>query len=47
MAGIFERRHRLMPADGFYDWRKADHWPFRFTLSWPKIFAFAGLWDAW
>jgi hypothetical protein len=47
MAGAFERRHRLMLAAGFYDWRKADHWPFRFTLSWPESFAFAGLWDAW
>jgi len=43
----FERRRCLVPADGFYDWRKGDHWPFRFTLAWPEVFAFAGLWDAW
>ncbi|MEO8737772.1 MAG: SOS response-associated peptidase, partial [Edaphobacter sp.] len=43
----FERRRCLVPADGFYDFRKADQWPFRFTLAWPEVFAFAGLWDAW
>jgi len=43
----FERRRCLVPADGFYDWRKADQWPFRSTLAWPEVFAFAGLWDAW
>lgn len=43
----FERRRCLVPADGFYVFRKSDQWPFRFTLAWPEVFAFAGLWDAW
>jgi putative SOS response-associated peptidase YedK len=42
----FERRRCLIPADGFYDW-KANRPAVRFTLSWPEVFAFAGIWDAW
>lgn len=44
-------RHRcLIPADGFYEWRKdADgkRLPVRFTLADGGLFAFAGLWAGW
>ena len=39
----------LIPADGFYEWKKIgkDKVPFRFTLNTEEIFSFAGLWDTW
>jgi putative SOS response-associated peptidase YedK len=39
----------LIPADGFYEWKKEGKAkiPFRFTLSNEDLFCFAGLWDAW
>lgn len=41
-------RHRcLIPMNGYYEWRKADKQPFRFTLQTEKLFCAAGLWDAW
>lgn len=45
----FERRRCLIPADGFYEWRKEGRRriPFRFVLKKRVPFAFAGLWDAW
>ena len=48
--GPFERRRCLVPADGFYEWKKIDpktKKPFAFSLSNGQPFAFAGLWDAW
>jgi putative SOS response-associated peptidase YedK len=37
----------LIPADGFYEWAKADKSksPYCFTLADDSVFAFAGLWD--
>lgn len=39
----------LIPADGFYEWKKEGKAkvPFRFTLSNEDLFCFAGLWDSW
>ncbi len=48
--GPFERRRCLVPADGFYEWKKLDpktKQPFAFGLKDAALFAFAGLWDAW
>jgi putative SOS response-associated peptidase YedK len=46
----FQRRSCLIPADGFYEWKKVDaktKQPFAFSMSDDAPFAFAGLWDAW
>lgn len=46
----FQRRRCLVPADGFYEWKKIDpktRQPFAYTLSSGQPFALAGLWDAW
>jgi putative SOS response-associated peptidase YedK len=39
----------LIPADGFYEWKRAAKvkQPFCFEVGNGVIFAFAGLWDAW
>jgi putative SOS response-associated peptidase YedK len=44
------KRHRcLIPADGFYEWKKdrKTKTPFCFTMADDSIFAFAGLWETW
>ena len=46
----FERRRCLVPADGFYEWKKLDpktKQPYSFMMRDEAPFAFAGLWDAW
>lgn len=46
----FAKRRCLVPADGFYEWKKLDvktKQPYSFTLRQGGPFAFAGLWDAW
>ena len=46
----FKRRRCLIPADGFYEWRKGGggkKTPVRIMLKSEAPFAFAGLWDAW
>jgi len=46
----FQRRRCLVPADGFYEWKKLDaktKQPYAFGMQDGKPFAFAGLWDAW
>ena len=48
--GPFEKRRCLVPADGFYEWKKLDpktKQPFAYTMRNDQPFAFAGLWDAW
>lgn len=45
----FERRRCLIPADGFYEWKKAGKFkqPYFFQLKDESPFAFAGIWDRW
>ena len=45
----FEKRRCLVPADGFYEWKKVGgkRQPFYFALNSRDLFAFAGLWTAW
>ncbi len=42
-------RRCLIPADGFYEWRRAGKTkqPFCFEVNDGELFAFAGLWDGW
>ena len=42
-------RRCLVPADGFYEWKKEakGKQPFCFALRDESIFAFAGIWDRW
>ena len=42
------RRRCLIPADGFYEWKrtgKRTSIPYRFTLKDKSLFALAGLWE--
>lgn len=46
----FKSRRCLIPADGFYEWKRKGNGnkvPYRFTMKDRKPFAFAGLWDRW
>ena len=46
----FKRRRCLIPADGFYEWKKAPDGgkqPWRIALEGDAPFAFAGLWEQW
>ena len=47
----FERRRCLVPADGFYEWKRVGEnkikIPMRIVLKNRGAFAFAGLWDTW
>lgn len=46
----FRSRRCLVPADGFYEWKRKGNGkkvPYRFTMKDKKPFAFAGLWDRW
>jgi putative SOS response-associated peptidase YedK len=45
----FKRRRCLIPADGFYEWRKegSDKIPMFIHLKNRPIFALAGLWEIW
>jgi putative SOS response-associated peptidase YedK len=42
-------RRCLIPADGFYEWKREGKrkLPFCFTLAGESVFAFAGIWDRW
>jgi putative SOS response-associated peptidase YedK len=45
----FRRRRALVPADGFYEWKRYGPvaLPFAFRAKSRKPFAIAGLWDEW
>ncbi|MBX6321377.1 MAG: SOS response-associated peptidase [Rhodospirillaceae bacterium] len=47
--GALERRRCLVPADGFFEWRREGRrrQPHYITLKSGQPFAFAGLWDRW
>ena len=42
-------RRCLIPADGFYEWKRmsSSKQPYRFEVNDGQLFAFAGLWDGW
>jgi putative SOS response-associated peptidase YedK len=48
-ADAFRRRRCLVPADGFYEWKKdgKHREPFAVTMRDGGLFAFAGLWERW
>jgi putative SOS response-associated peptidase YedK len=45
----FRTQRCLIPADGFYEWRRSGRakQPFCFEVGDGEMFAFAGLWDRW
>jgi putative SOS response-associated peptidase YedK len=45
----FRTRRCLIPADGFYEWKKSgkQRQPFHFGMKDGTLFAFAGVWDRW
>jgi putative SOS response-associated peptidase YedK len=47
--GAFRKRRCLIPADGFYEWRKigGPKAPYSITMKDDRPFVFAGLWEGW
>jgi putative SOS response-associated peptidase YedK len=47
--GPFRRRKCLVPADGFYEWKRSGASPVPYYCCLPKgkAFAFAGIWEIW
>lgn len=45
----FRRRHCLLPADGWFEWRQEGKTskPFYFRLGSGDLFGLAGLWEVW
>lgn len=46
----FRQRRCLVPADGFYEWKKIDaktKQPYAFGMKDNAVFAFAGVWERW
>jgi putative SOS response-associated peptidase YedK len=45
----FKSQRCLVPADGFYEWKREGKTkqPYCFEMSEGELFAFAGLWDRW
>jgi putative SOS response-associated peptidase YedK len=46
---LLKFRRCLIPADGFYEWKKTGKTkqPYCFEVNEGSLFAFAGLWDCW
>ncbi len=44
-----QKRRCLIPADGFYEWKKTKQGkqPYRIYLKDESLFAFAGIWERW
>ena len=45
--GGFKSRRCLIPANGFFEWRKPNKIKFYFELKNRKLFSFAGIWEKW
>lgn len=44
----FKKRRCIIPANGFYEWRKDENkTPFRIFLKDEELFAIAGIWETW
>jgi len=44
----FRNKRCLVPADGYYEWKKGkEKIPYRITLKGQLPFSFAGIWDKW
>ncbi|MEL6653728.1 MAG: SOS response-associated peptidase, partial [Bacteroidota bacterium] len=45
----FQKQRCLVPADGFYEWKRSPEGkqPYRITLQDETLFYFAGLFDSW
>lgn len=45
----FERRRCIVPAEGFYEWKKtgAGTQPYLIRMKGGELFGFAGLWENW
>ncbi|EDY84840.1 conserved hypothetical protein [Verrucomicrobiia bacterium DG1235] len=45
----FQRRRCLVPADGFYEWKKhkGANLPYFFSLADESVFLMAGIWETW
>ncbi|MCU1309796.1 MAG: hypothetical protein JWO20_921 [Candidatus Angelobacter sp.] len=47
----FKKRRCLIPADGFYEWKRDGNskakQPFHFGMKDDSLFAFAGIWEQW
>jgi putative SOS response-associated peptidase YedK len=45
----FKSQRCLVPADGFYEWKREGNTkqPYCFEVNDGELFAFAGLWDTW
>ncbi|MFH1642929.1 MAG: SOS response-associated peptidase [Nanoarchaeota archaeon] len=45
--GPFENKRCLIPADSYYEWKKAGKVPYRIMLKDESLFCFAGIFDIW
>jgi putative SOS response-associated peptidase YedK len=45
----FKKRRRLIPCDGFYEWKKVlgGKIPYSISMKDDSLFVFAGLWEGW
>lgn len=43
----FRTKRCIVPADGFYEWRKADKQPFRIVRRDERLMSMAALYDVW